>query len=66
MVPLTEDFLFGAGKAIVGKKPPVTWEISTAKLSHLGLSRRITLVLVNWSLHFVSENVFLRWKCAGG
>jgi len=59
MVPLTEDFLCAAGKLTVGDKKPVLWEISMVKLNPVGLNRRITLVVVNWSLHLVSENYAL-------
>jgi len=55
MVPLTEDFFFRTGKVTRGKCKPDFLEISTITLNPVALCRRITLVVVNWSLHLVSE-----------
>lgn len=66
MVPLTGDFYFGADSIAQGMRWPVLAEDFRRCVKPCGLHERITLVEVNWSLHFVLEIYLSGPGCAGG
>jgi hypothetical protein len=52
---INRGFPFQADRLTRGRWKSMSQEISAVKLNQVGLSRRITLIVVNWRLHIVAE-----------